>query len=417
MYTYKVRIHPNNKQTTKIRRTLNKCIECQNIIYDYLDSFVKSKTNIPSVGDVRKWFTIQKRIYDEKTIELRKGKTKKQIIEEHLDTLFYDVSNDALKQTVKDTYNSFVRYFKKLGQYPVRKSYKDKKKSFYIDPFKIDFTERKVKLEKISNNLKSNRQILNYISLAEKNRIPQSVIYYNPRVSYDGDYFYITVGVSDENAPKKKIKEADGRVIGIDLNNAEIVTSENIIYKQATKTKAYKKIKRRRKRLQRALSRKYLKCNPNNSKKYKLSKNLIKNKKLIKKLDKRLTNIRDDCHDKIINHILLTSPSVIVLEDLHIKEMNNKKKRKKMTYQEKLASKNLHEASLRKFRVLLTDRIRKYDIKLVIADKYYPSTKKCSCCGNVKKMEIQDRVYVCDCCNLVINRDLNSAINLANYKK
>ena len=417
MYTYKVRIHPNNKQTTKIRRTLNKCIECQNIIYDYLDSFVKSKTNIPSVGDVRKWFTIQKRIYDEKTIELRKGKTKKQIIEEHLDTLFYDVSNDALKQTVKDTYNSFVRYFKKLGQYPVRKSYKDKKKSFYIDPFKIDFTERKVKLEKISNNLKSNRQILNYISLAEKNRIPQSVIYYNPRVSYDGDYFYITVGVSDENAPKKKIKESDGRVIGIDLNNAEIVTSENIIYKQATKTKAYKKIKRRRKRLQRALSRKYLKCNPNNSKKYKLSKNLIKNKKLIKKLDKRLTNIRDDCHDKIINHILLTSPSVIVLEDLHIKEMNNKKKRKKMTYQEKLASQNLHEASLRKFRVLLTDRIRKYEIKLVIADKYYPSTKKCSCCGNVKKMEIQDRVYVCDCCNLVINRDLNSAINLANYKK
>ena len=87
-----------------------------------------------------------------------------------------------------------------------------------------------------------------------------------------------------------------------------------------------------------------------------------------------------------------------------------------MTYQEKEAAKNLHEASLRKFRVLLTDRIRKYDIKLVIADKYYPSTKKCSCCGNVKKMEIQDRVYVCDCCNLVINRDLNSAINLANYK-
>jgi putative transposase len=410
-------IHPNNKQETKIRRTLNKCIECQNIVYDYLDSFVKNNEKIPSCSDVRKWFTIQKRLKDNEIINERINLTKKEMIENHLDTLFYDVSNDALKQMVKDTYNSFVRYFKKLGQYPVRKSYKDKKKSFYIDPFKIDFTERKVKLEKIANNQKSNRQVLNYISLAEKNRIPQSVIYYNPRVNYDGEFFYITVGVSDENAPKKKIKESDGRVIGIDLNNAEIVTSENIIYKQATKTKAYKKIKRRRKRLQRALSRKYLKCNPNNSKKYKLSKNLIKNKKLIKKLDKRLTNIRDDCHDKIISHILLTSPSVIVLEDLHIKEMNNKKKRKKMTYQEKLASKNLHEASLRKFRVLLTDRIRKYDIKLVIADKYYPSTKKCSCCGNVKKMEIQDRVYVCDCCNLVINRDLNSAINLANYKK
>ena len=416
MYTYKVMIHPNNKQATKIRRTLNKCIECQNIVYDFLDSFIKSNTKIPSCGDVRKWFTVQKRIYDSRVIELRKGKTKKQIIEDHLDTLFYDVSNDALKQTVKDTYNSFVRYFKKLGSYPVRKSYKDKKKSFYVDPFKIEFTDRKVKLEKIANNQKANRQVLNYISLAEKNRIPINVSYYNPRISYDGEYFYITVGVSDINAPKKKRIESDGRVIGIDLNNAEIVTSENIVYKQATKTKAYKKIKRRKKRLQRALSRKCLKCNPDNSKKYRPSKNLIKNKKLIKKLDKRLMNIRDDCHNKIINHILLNPPSVIVLEDLYIKEMSNKKKRKKMTYQEKEAAKNLHEASLRKFRVLLTDRIRKYDIKLMIADKYYPSTKKCSCCGNIKNMEIQNRVYVCEYCNLIINRDLNSAINLANYK-
>ena len=70
MYTYKVRLHPNNKQATKIRRTLNKCIECQNIVYDYLDSFVKSKTNIPSVIDVRKWFTIQKRVYDKKLLKL-----------------------------------------------------------------------------------------------------------------------------------------------------------------------------------------------------------------------------------------------------------------------------------------------------------------------------------------------------------
>ena len=417
MYTYKVRIHPNNKQATKIKRTLNKCIECQNIVYDYLDSFVKSKTNIPSIGEVRKWFTVQKRIYDDKVIEARIGKTKKQMIEEHLDTLFYDVSNDALKQTVKDTYNSFVRYFKKLGQYPVRKSYKDKKKSFYVDPYKIEFTDRKVRLEKIANNQKANRQVLNYVSLAEKDRIPTNVTYYNPRVSYDGEHFYITVGVGDEHAPKKKRKESDGRVIGIDLNNAEIVTSENVVYKQATKTKTYKKLKRRKRRLQRSLSRKYLKSNPNNNKKSKYSKNYVKKKKLIKKLNRRLMNIRDDCHKRIINDILSQPPSVIVLEDLHIKEMSNKKKRKKMTYQEKEAAKNLHEASLRKFRVLLKDRVSKYkDIKIVIADKYYPSTKKCSCCGNIKNMEIHDRVYVCDCCNVIINRDLNAAINLANYK-
>ena len=416
MYTFKVRIHPNNKQATKIRRTLNKCIECQNLVYDYIDSFVKAGTKIPSCSDVRKWFTIQKMKKDKEVIAKRNGMTKNEMIDNHLDTLFYDVSNDALKQTVKDTYNSFVRYFKKLGNYPNKKNYKDKKKSFYIDPFKIEFTDKKVKLEKIANNQKSNRQVLNWISLAERDRIPTNVSYYNPRVTYDGQHFYLTVGVADDYAPKKKREKSDERVIGIDLNNAEIVTSENIRYKQATKTKEYKKINRRKKRLQRALSRKYIKCNPNNSKKYKLSNNYKKNKTLIKRLNQRLMNIRDDCHNRIINDILIKPPKVIVLEDLYIINMSLKEKRNNMTYEEKQASKNITEASLRKFRLLLTDRIRKYDTKIVIADRYYPSTKKCSCCGNIKTIKIQDRVYKCDYCNLIIDRDLNSAINLAKYK-
>jgi putative transposase len=127
-------------------------------------------------------------------------------------------------------------------------------------------------------------------------------------------------------------------------------------------------------------------------------------------------NIRDDCHNKIITHILLKPPKIIVLEDLYISEMSNKEKRDKMTYEQKLASKNIVEASLRKFRMLLQDRVRRYETIVMIASKYYPSTKKCSCCGNVKNINIQDRVYVCDYCNLIINRDLNSAINLANYK-
>jgi putative transposase len=387
------------------------------MVYDYVDSFVKQGKNIPPCADVRKWFTVQKSIKDRETLAKRNKMTKKEMIDNHLDTLFYDVSNDALKQTVKDTYNSFVRYFKKFGKYPNRKSYKDKTKSFYVDPFKIGFTDKKVRLEKIANNQKANRGVLNWVSLAERGRIPTNISYYNPRVSYDGEYFYLTVGVADEYAPKKKRAESDDKVIGIDLNNAEIVTSENIRYKQATKTKEYKRLNNRKKRLQRALSRKYIKCNPNNSKRYKLSNNYKKNKRLIKRIDKRLMNIRDDCHNRIITDILLKPPKMIVLEDLYIQQMSSKVKRDDMTYEQKQASKNITEASLRKFRLILTDRIRKYNTKIVIADKYYPSTKKCSCCGNIKIMKIQDRVYKCDYCNLAIDRDLNSAINLANYKQ
>lgn len=98
MYTFKVMIHPNNKQETKIRCTLNKCVECQNLVYDYIYGFLKRKERIPSCGDVRKWFTEQKKKIDKETIEKRKGLTKREMREKHLDTLFYDVSNDALKQ-------------------------------------------------------------------------------------------------------------------------------------------------------------------------------------------------------------------------------------------------------------------------------------------------------------------------------
>ena len=240
--------------------------------------------------------------------------------------------------------------------------------------------------------------MLNWISLAERDRIPTNVKYYNPRVTYDGTHFYLTVGVDDEVAPKKKREKTDDRIIGIDLNNAEIVTSENVRYKQATKTKIYKKIKNRRKRLQRALSRKYITCNPNNKKKYKLSNNYRKNKKLIKKLDRRLMNIRDDCHNRIINDILLKPPKVIVMEDLYVKEMSSNEKRDEMTYEQKQASKNITEASLRKFRILLKDRIRKYETTIVIADKYYASTKMCSKCGNKKIMKINEGLS-CACIN------------------
>ena len=412
MYTFKVRIHPNNKQATKIRRTLNKCIECQNIVYDYLDSFLTKGDKIPSCSDVRKWFTIQKRLKDNEVINKRINMTKKEMISNHLDTLFYDISNDALKQMVKDTYNSFVRYFKKLSKYPNRKSYKDKHKTFYVDPYKIGFTDKKVRLEKIANNQKSNRQVLNWVNMAETNRIPLNVKYYNPRVVYDGNNFYIVVGV--EETITNRIK-SDNRIIGIDLNNAEIVTSENKRYNQVTKTKKYKKILKRKKRLQRSLSRKYLVSNPENKKRVQLSKNYRKNKSLIIKIDKRLRNLKEHRHNEIINDILSKPPKIIVLEDLYVKEMASKENRKDKDCKEKLASKNITEASMRKFRTMLINRINKYETAIVIADKYYASSQTCSCCGNKQQMKVDKRIYKCNKCGLILDRDLNAAINLANY--
>lgn len=407
MYSYKVMIHPNNKQETKIRHILNKCIECNNIVYDYLDSFIKNNEKIPSCSDVRKWFTIQKGILDNEAIKKRKNMTKKEMLSNHLDTLFYDVSNDALKQEIKDTYNSFIRYFNKLSKYPVRKKYNNYKKSFYVDPYKIEFSDKKVRLEKIANNIKKNRQKLNYIKLAEKDRIPTNVIYYNPRVILDGDRFYIVVSVADEFAPKKIIETTDN-VIGIDVNIKSVVTSDNDVYKAITYDKSYKKALKKEKRAQKKLSRKYIKSKEL-KKAIKDSKNYKKQRQIKNKYTRRINNLKESHIDYIITSIKNKRPKLICIEDLDINGMKEPK-------ENKYIRKGIQQNPFRKLLKTLEDRCNNYGIKITKIDRYYPSSKTCNKCNYKKEdLKLSDRTFVCPKCGLIINRDYNAAINIKRY--
>ena len=414
MYTYKVVIHPNNKQRTKILNTMNKCIECQNIIFDILDNCLKEKKTFPKCNELRRQFTIIKKQKDEETINKRKNLTKQEQIKKHLDVLFYDVSNDALKQTIKDTYNAFVRFFKKQSKYPKRKTSKDIHKSFYVDPYKIKFTENKVKLEKIANNQKQNRQVLNYIKLAEKKRIPTNIKYYNPRVVYDGNRFYIVVAVDDINRPVKKTKsinevnetnKLDTKVtnsIGIDLNINSIVTSVDKRYETVNKELRVIKINKRLKKIQRKLSKKYL---IKEQTKRKSKKNIIKLKKELRKKYTKLKNIRDDYQYKVIYDIINNyNPKQIVVETLDVNQMKENKN----------ITKSIQITNFRKFINKIKGITNKLNITLKEANKYYPSSKLCSGCNNKKEdLKLSDRIYKCNKCGLVIDRDLNAAINLA----
>ena len=412
MYTYKVMIHPNNKQETKIRRTLNKCIECNNIVFDYLDSFVKNKKKFPSCLEVRKWFTTQKNYLDNNTISKRANMTKKEMIENHLDVLFYDVSNDALKQEIKDTYNSFIRFFKKLSKYPVKKKYQSYRKSFYVDPYKIQFTDRKVKLEKIANNQKENRRVINYVSLAERDRIPLNCKYYNPRIILDGDKFFVVVSVDDEYAPKKKKDVNKDKTIGIDVNISSIVTSDNVVYESATKLENYIKAKKRYKRFQRKLSKKLF-IAKNSNKLLSQARNYQKTKRKWRNYKDRLLNIRNDHIDKIITDIISLVPYKICVETLDVNSMKEHKKGKRNDI-----AKGIQENPFRKFLNLLEERATKRGIEIIYADKWYASSKTCSKCGNIKNdLKLNDRVFVCPTCGFKIDRDYNAAINLNNYIK
>lgn len=407
MRTIKIKIHPNNKQSTKIKQTMNKCIEAQNIIFTMCKYYLDNNLKLPSCSSIRKEFTKIKKEKDLETINKRIGLTKKEQREQHLDVLFYDVSNDSLKQMVKDTYNAFIRYFKKLGKYPNRKSFKDKHKSMYVDPYKIKFTSSKVKLEKISSSLKENRQILNWINLAEKDRIPLNVKYYNPRVIFDGYNFYLTVGIEDKDYPSKtKQIEKESNPIGLDLNINSFVTSSNDVYKNINSTRKIKNLTRRLKRYQRSISKKI-----EYSKRYKIKlstcKNFIKQKKQIYNIYSKLRNIRENSYYQISHLILSKNPKYIVIEDLDVKSM----------YKNKRIASLLQVTGFRKFVNILENISSKYNIPIKKVDRYYPSSKMCSSCSHIKeKLSLSTRTYICSSCGLSLNRDLNASINLLNYK-
>ena len=88
----------------------------------------------------------------------------------------------------------------------------------------------------------------------------------------------------------------------------------------------------------------------------------------------------------------------ICLEDLSVKDFIGHLKKDSYFYE---------------FRKMIEYKCELYGKKCFVIDRYFPSTKKCSNCGNVKsKILLSERIYKCDCCNLEMSRDLNAAINI-----
>ena len=380
--TIKIQLFPNNKQQTKFfqyanaaRFAYNWTIEKQKVNYENSGKFI-------SDGELRKEFT----------------KLKKQ--NEYL--WLNKISNDVTKQAIKDACNAYKRFFKGLAKYPRFKSKKYTMPSFYQDTIKIKFTSTHVKIEGIAGSKKSNRQKLNWVKLAEKDRIPISCKYYNPRIKFDGLNWWLTVGIEFEENIKTNQNYKDG--IGIDLGIKNLaICSDGNIYKNINKTKKVKQLEKKKRRLQRSISRKY----ENNKKgeSYCKTRNIIKGEKKLLKLNHKLTNIRTNYLHQITSEIVKREPSFIVIEDLNVKGMMKNRH----------LSKAVQEQKFYEFRRQITYKSERNNIKLIIADRWFPSSKLCSCCGNIKTdLKLSDRIYKCECGN-VIDRDYQAALNLKQY--
>ena len=378
--TLKVQLNPNNKQLTKLFEYAG----CSRFAYNW--TIYREQENhelgnkFLSDNELRKEFT-----------QLKKHKEYRWLSK---------ISNNVTKQAIKDACNSYKRFFKGLSKYPKFKSKKNSKQSYYQDSVKIQFTDTHVKVEGFAVSKKKNKQKLNWIKLCEKGRIPTNCKYMNPRFIFDGLHWWVSVSIEvyDNNG----IPTNDG--IGIDLGLKDLaVCSDGNTYKNINKTHRVKKIEKRKRRLQRSVSRKYNMNKRGES--YKKTSNIIKREKELLKLSRRLTNIRRNHLHQTTSEIIKRKPSFICIEDLNVSGMMKNKH----------LSKSIQQQGFYEFRRQIEYKAKWNNIPVIIADRFFPSSKLCSCCGEIKKdLKLSDRLYRCDCGN-VIDRDYQASLNLKHY--
>ena len=376
----KVRLNPNNKQLTKLfqyagcaRFTYNWTIAKQQENYKQGNKFL-------SDNELRKEFTQLKKSEEYKWLN--------------------DVSNNVTKQAIKDACNAYKRFFKRQCKYPKFKSKKHSTPSFYQDTGNIQFTDTHVKVEGFSMSKRRNKQKLNWIKLCEKERILINYKYLNPRFTYDGLYWYVSIGIEvDDN---NNLPSNDG--VGIDLGIKNLaICSDGNTYKNINKTQKIRKIEKKKRRLQRSISRRYEKNKK--GKCYYKTNNIIKREKELLKVIKRLTNIRQNYLHQTTSEIINRKPSFICMEDLNVSGMMKNKH----------LSKAVQQQCFYEFRKQIEYKSNWNTISVIIADRFFPSSKLCSYCGNIKKdLKLTDRIYKCECEN-IIDRDFQASLNLKQY--
>ena len=377
----KVQLSPNNKQLTK----LFQYVGCSRFAYNW--TIAREQENhtqgnkFLSDNELRKEFT-----------QLKKQENYKWL---------NNISNNVTKQAIKDACNSYKRFFKGKSKHPKFKSKKNSKQSFYQDNVKIQFTDTHVKVEGFTMSHRKNKQKLNWIKLCEKGRIPTNCKYMNPRITYDGLHWFVSVSMEvDNNTNSPPISEG----VGIDLGLTDLaICSDRNTYKNMNKSPKVKKLEKKKRRLQRSISRKY---NMNKrGERYKNTSNIVKGEQELLKVIKRLTNIRRNHLHQTTSDIIKRKPSFICIEDLNVSGMMKNKH----------LSKAIQQQGFYEFRRQIQYKSEWNNITVILADRFFPSSKLCSCCGEIKKdLKLSDRIYRCDCGN-IIDRDFQASLNLKRY--
>lgn len=383
----KVRLYPTKKQEELMFKSAGVARFSYNWGLHYLNKYYEENKKSLSISELRKVFT-----------QLRKSDEFPWLRE---------VSSEIPQQALKDLGEAFDKFFEKKAEYPKFKKKGKCEVSFFHLNNKFTVKDKRISLEKIG-----------YVKMRDEGRLPvgnykkDKIKVLNPRIKYNGKYWYLSLAIECDDMNKC---ELTGESIGVDLGIKDLATVSNIEkpFKNINKSPEVKRLNKKLNRLQRQVSRKYdyLKSEKAFQKGEKLVKtqNIIKLEKEIKLVHKRIADIRLNHIHQATNAIVKTKPSRVVVEDLNVKGMMKNKH----------LSKAIQEQGFHKFITTLQYKCEWRGIEFAKADRFFPSSKMCSCCGIIKRdLKLKDRTYKCpnQNCNLVLDRDKNASINLANYK-
>lgn len=373
MKSLKIKLYPTKEQEILFYKHIN----CQRYIYNW------------ALG-------INNELYKENKMKYSSNELGKMLTQyKKNNTWLNEVSNATLKESIRNLDKAYTNFYKGRANLPKFKSRKKSKLSFYSRYDKIKFYQNNtVNLEKIGKvKYKSSYNI----------DLTQIIKFSNPHVSYNGRCWVLTLGIEVIN----EFQELTNAVIGIDLGVKYLaICSDGVVYKNINKEATIKKLEKRLKRLQRQVSKKYELNKEGRS--YRKSNNIIKLENKINRLYRKLHNIRLNYIHQTTSTIVKTKPCMVVMEDLCIKDMMKNKS----------IAKQVQKIGLYEFKRQMEYKCKWNNIEFIQVDRYYPSSKMCSQCGEIKKdLKLSNRTYKCEKCGLIIDRDFNASINLMNYGK
>ena len=306
----------------------------------------------------------------------------------------YDVSSASLQIVCQDLQKAYDKFFKKTSGFPKFKSRKHSKPSYPIRQ-NIWFTGNIVTIEKLGK-----------IRFKTSFTFPEGRgrKFSNPRIKNQNGKWILSFGMKCEN----QALQLTDTSMGIDLGIKDLAIVENdgnkIVFYNINKSKKMKRLIKKQKYIQRSISRKY-EANKQ-GKKYIKTKNIERLEEKYHHISAHITNIRENYIHQCTHKLISLLPKRIVMEDLNVSGMMKNRH----------LSRVIQEQKWYEFIRQMKYKSEWAGIEFVQVSRFYPSSKTCSYCGNVKKdLKLSDRTYICNMCGAVIDRDYNAAINLSRY--